>query len=233
MSARVPDETIVVSRTLSEQYADRFKRNVVYIPNGVDRPAQLPQKLLSEFDLEPNRYVLFVGRMVPEKAPAALLAAFRGLDTDLRLVLAGGSSFTDTYTEEVRKLAAEDPRVSFLGFVHGDKLQALYQYARLFVLPSLLEGLPLTLLEALSHGIPVVASDIPPHLEVLGEKPLGHAVFRSGNVQSLQQVLGEALTTEPRLSPDVAEFRDAILEKYDWDQAVETLEQVYLKVAAT
>lgn len=231
MSARVPNQTIVVSQTLSEQYAERFGRRVEYIPNGVDPPEIVPSELLAKFGLEPNGYALFVGRMVPEKGPVALLEAYRELDTDLKLVLAGGSSFTDTYTEEVQRLAARDPRVHFLGFIHGDTLQALYKYARLFVLPSLLEGLPLTLLEALSHGIPVVASDIRPHREVLGEHPFGHALFRTGDLRSLRETMAGALAVDPRQSPDLGSFRDSILERYDWERAVDALERVYLNVA--
>ncbi len=230
MSARVPDETIVVSETLQRDYAERFGRDVRYIPNGVDLPTSVSAQILTEFELEPQRYLLFVGRMVPEKAPAALLEAFRDLDTDLNLVLAGGSSFTDSYTEDVRRLAAADERVHFLGYVHGDRLKALYQYARLFVLPSVLEGLPLTLLEALSHGVPVVASDIPPHREVVGESASGHLLFHSGDLSALRGALAQALTTEPDAA-ELRRFRDAILAKYDWDAVTDALEQVYLSAA--
>ena len=231
MSARVPNETIVVSETLRDTYVDRFGRTAQFIPNGVEQPAPASPDLLAEFGLEPQKYLLFVGRMVPEKAPAALLEAYRGLDTQLRLVLVGGSSFTDTYTQEVRRLASDDPRVLFLGFIHGERLRALYQYSRLFVLPSLLEGLPLTLLEALSHGAPVVASDIPPHREVLGDSGSGHALFRSGDLGSLQETLAQALTVDPRQSAELLRFRESILDQYDWDTATDALEQAYLRVA--
>lgn len=231
MSARVPSQTIAVSQTLRQNYADRFGKAVLFIPNGVDEPTPVPSELLSEFGLQPHEYVLFVGRMVPEKAPAALLQAYRGLRTDVKLVLAGGSSFTDTYTEQVRQLATDDPRVHFLGYVHGDKLQALYQYARLFVLPSLLEGLPLTLLEALSHGLPVVASDIPPHREVLDDLQAGHALFSHGDTDSLQHVLAQALAVDNRSSSELLHFRESVLARYDWETVTDEVERVYLRVA--
>ncbi|MEJ7708143.1 MAG: glycosyltransferase family 4 protein [Nocardioidaceae bacterium] len=231
MSARVPNETVVVSRHLGDSYRHSFDKTVQYIPNGVDQPAPVSPSALAEFGLEPQKYLLFVGRMVPEKAPTALLEAYRGLDTQLKLVLVGDSSFTDAYAEEVRRLAAADPRVICLGFVHGERLRALYQYARLFVLPSLLEGLPLTLLEAISHALPVVASDIPPHREVLGNPDSAHALFRTGDVESLRETLAQTLGADLPQAAELRAFRDSILHHYDWDRATDALEQVYLRVA--
>ena len=232
MSARVPNETVVVSRALAEHYRSTFGKQVSYIPNGVDRATPADPSALSAFGLEPRRYLLFVGRMVPEKAPAALVEAFRGVDTDLRLVLAGDSSFTDTYTEQLRRLAAADPRVRLLGFVHGEQLRALYQQARLFVQPSLLEGLPLTLLEAVSHAVPVLASDIPPHLEVLDRPDNGRAFFRTGDVRSLRESLTDVLAAGPPAPADLERLREATLDRYNWDRAADELERVYLRAAA-
>jgi glycosyltransferase involved in cell wall biosynthesis len=231
MSARVPDETIVVSRSLREHYRKTFGSSVSYIPNGADKPATASVDSLTEFGLEPQRYVLFVGRMVPEKAPDALLEAYLGVPGDYKLVLAGDSSFTDSYTAELRRLAERDPRVVLTGFVGGERLQALYQHARVFVLPSLVEGLPLTLLEAIGHAVPVVASDIDPHREILGESGRGHEMFRAGDLESLRRVLEHTLSAD-LLAPDVLRrFRDRVLESYSWEHASEQLEQVYLRVA--
>ncbi|HYO31577.1 MAG TPA: glycosyltransferase family 4 protein [Nocardioidaceae bacterium] len=231
MSARVPQETIVVSQALADRYRDERGRSVDYIPNGVALPAPVPADVLAELGVRAREYLLFVGRMVPEKAPAELLRAYRDVDSSLQLVLVGGSSFTDEYTRQVQELADADPRVVFLGYIHGDRLQALYQHARAFVLPSLLEGLPLTLLEAVSSAVPVVASDIAPNVEVLGEAGPCHVFFEAGNWDSLRGCLAATAGAEPPTADELQRFRDGILQQYNWDHVTDLLEQVYLRAA--
>ena len=114
------------------------------------------------------------------------------------LVVVGDSSFSDRYTTQTREMAALDPRVVLTGFAHGDLLSELYQHAALFVQPSLVEGLPLTLLEAASHGTPVLASDIAPHVQVLGESGgPGRRLFAADDAVSLTTALVGALADPP------------------------------------
>src|SRR5439155_19852756 len=123
-------------------------RPTTYIPNGVVQPATAPapHEIATRFGLHGGDYVLFVGRLVPEKAPDVLLRAFRRVPGDVRLVIAGGSSFSDRYTHSLADLAAEDKRVLLPGYTYGQTLAELYANAAAFVLPSLVEGLPLTML---------------------------------------------------------------------------------------
>ena len=228
LSARVPDVTIVVSRDLETYYRDRHRRRTAYIPNGVNEPTlRPPHEITERFDLRGDDYVLFVGRMVPEKAPDVLIRAFRSLETDRRLVLAGGSSYTDDYLRSLEALAASDRRVLMPGYVYGRALEELYANATAFVLPSSLEGLPLTLLEAASYGIPLVVSDIPPHLEVVGDDGPGHRTFRSGDERSLAGALRQVLTDPRSERRDAKTLRDVILSSYAWDTAVDGTEEVY------
>src|SRR5437660_6803371 len=119
LSARVPDATVVVSRTLADHYLTTYGRPTTYIPNGVEHPATAPapKDITTRFGLHGGDYVLFVGRLVPEKAPDLLLRAFKDVPGDVRLVVAGGSSFTDRYTDALADLAAEDKRVVLPGYV--------------------------------------------------------------------------------------------------------------------
>src|SRR5687767_6289928 len=202
LSARVPDATIVVSKDLEAHYRQRYHRPTVYIPNGVKEPHRRPAaEITDRFGVRGGDYFLFVGRLVPEKAPDLLLRAFRKVEGDIRLIVAGGSSFTDEYVRDLDRLASQDPRVIMPGYVYGEVLEELYSNAVAFVLPSLLEGLPLTLLEAASYGAPIVASDIPPHVQVVHEDGPGRRLFRSGDEGSLADVLctmiaGSALERE-------------------------------------
>jgi glycosyltransferase involved in cell wall biosynthesis len=232
MSGRVPDRTVVVSKALQTHYAERFARVADYIPNGVEapRPASA-QHSVSRLGLRPGSYLVFVGRLVPEKAPDLLLRAYRRVPGDAALVIVGDSSFTDDYTDHLKQLAAADPRVRLLGFVYGDQLAEIYRSARVFVQPSVVEGLPLTLLEAASYGVPVVASDIPPHVEVLGAASTpGRRLFTSGDERALAEALSSALIGDESERNGAEQLRTEVLDTYRWEAATTALERLYLDV---
>lgn len=227
-SAHVPDEVVVVSRALGEHYRQRYGRYTTYISNGMPAPAPADLGRLAAFDLQPGGYLLFVGRMVPEKDPALLLRAFRKLDTTQRLVLVGDSSHTDGFMTRLRQLAAEDARVKLVGYQYGEDLAALMAGARMFVQPSLLEGLPLTLLEAAAYELPVVASDIAPHLEVLDHAGPGRLIFHAGDGAALASSLAVGLAADgPSLRSAARELRSDVARRYDWEVATDLLEDAY------
>ena len=232
MSARIPDETVVVSRDLAEHYRQAYGRETTWIPNGVDDPTpRAPREIAERWGLTTGSYVLFVGRLVPEKAPDLLIRAFRGLPGDLRLVVAGGSSFTDDYVAELERAAGDDPRVVLAGYVFGETLDELYANAAAFVLPSFLEGMPLTLLEAAGHGTPIVASDIPPHLEVLGADGPGHRLFPAGDEGALAAAMRRAIAETRPERDGAAALRERVLATYRWDAVTDMTEAVYRRVA--
>jgi glycosyltransferase involved in cell wall biosynthesis len=224
MSGRVPHATVVVSRALATHYAAWYARPTTCIPNGVAAPA------VAAGDPSSPPCVLFVGRLVPEKAPDLLIEAFRDVPGDVRLVLAGGSSFTDDYVARLRALAAADPRVSLPGYVYGADLERLYRGAAAFCLPSQLEGLPLTLLEAAAYGVPVVASAIAPHVEVLGRSAPGRRLFPPGDRAALTAALVASLRSPAAERAGAAALRASVLARYDWDVTVDRLEGLYLSL---
>jgi glycosyltransferase involved in cell wall biosynthesis len=177
--------------------------------------------------LSGNDYILFVGRLVPEKNPDLLVRAFRNVETDARLVLVGGSSYSDDFSQTLRRLAAEDKRVVMPGYVYGEVLEALYSNAIGFVLPSSLEGLPLTLLEAIASRLPVIASDIDPHVEVLEGGSAGGRLFPNGDSTALTEAIRELLANVDDARRGAWALRDRVLARYDWDKCVDGLEQVY------
>jgi len=228
LSARVPDATIVVSRDLERHYATAYRRHTFYVPNGVDRAEpRTADEISRRWRLTAGSYLLFVGRLVPEKAPDLLVRALRRLPGPLRLVVAGGSSFTDAYVTALHAAARKDPRVLMTGYVYGDVLSELYANAAAFVLPSSLEGLPLTLLEAASHGTPVVASDIPPHVEILGEDAPGRRLFRSGSEDALLAAIERAIADPAAERAAAKGFGDDVLERFRWDEVVAQTERIY------
>jgi glycosyltransferase involved in cell wall biosynthesis len=234
LSAHVPHEVVVVSRSLQDHYEQLHGRPVTYIPNGA--PLATPRPLSTvrdELGLHGRDYVLFVGRLVPEKDPVTLLHAFREVETESRLVIVGGTSFTEEYTARVEQLAAADPRVILAGYRYSDQLAELLTNAALFVQPSLLEGLPITLLEAAAYGLPVVASDIDPHVEVVGVPAPGRQLFRAGDVGDLTATLQKMLDEPSLTEPGAASLHRDVVQNYDWDSGTDELEAVYARATAS
>jgi glycosyltransferase involved in cell wall biosynthesis len=231
MSARVPHETIVVSRELQEHYAAVYGRATTRIPNGVPRPALASEVHLRErFGLAPGTYLLHVGRLVPEKAADLMIEAFGKVrDEAVRLVVAGASGDTDEYVAQLRELAGRVGAVDLVGYAGGEDLAALYTHARAYVSASRLEGLPLTLLEAMSYRLPVVLSAIPPHVEVTGEQELpGVHLATPDSVPSFADALGRALHADRDVERRAATERaEEVLAVYNWDAAAEETEAVY------
>ncbi len=228
MSARVPHETVTVSSALAEVYRERYHRSCATIVNGVTPRRARPADLIrSKYGLSDGGFVLFVGRLVPEKRPELLIKAFAELDTDARLVIVGGSSYTDAYVEELRRLARRDDRVILPGYVYGAELDELFTNAWTFVQPSALEGLPLTLLEAMGSGTPVIASDIAPHQEVVGPSRTGARLFRDGDLHSLVEAL-QWVEKDPAAERRAASYGASyIAHNFDWNACVDRLETVY------
>jgi glycosyltransferase involved in cell wall biosynthesis len=233
LSAVVPHSTIVVSRALATHYASSLGRVPVYIPNGMPDATVRPRGPAADrLGLAGGPYVLFVGRLVPEKAPDLLVRSFREVPGDVRLVIVGSSGFTDAYAASVRDLAVGDPRVIMAGGVFGDELSELYSNAAAFALPSSLEGLPITLLEAVAHRTPVIVSDIAPHVEVVGLDGPGHHVVRQGDAGALTASLTAALQNPDHERRGASALFDQLSTQYSWDVITTATEQVYADVLA-
>ena len=167
-AVKYADEIIVLSKGVQTYFMDTYGRETRFIPNGVNRPEIREASLITEkFGLTKDSYILFLGRLVPEKGIRYLIEAFRNVRTDKKLVIAGGSSDTDSFAKELEELAKDDDRIIFTGFVQGRMLDELYSNAYIYTLPSDLEGMPLSLLEAMSYGNYCLVSDIPECTEVV------------------------------------------------------------------
>ena len=180
------DEIIVLSKGVQKYFMETYGRETHFIPNGVNRPEVREAKLITDhFGLEKDSYILFLGRLVPEKGIRYLVEAFKNVKTDKKLVIAGGSSDTDSFMEELKELAKGDDRILFTGFVQGAMLDELYSNAYIYTLPSDLEGMPLSLLEAMSYGNCCLVSDIPECAEVVEDKAL---IFKKSDVAKLNKM---------------------------------------------
>lgn len=225
MAVRFADEIIVLSRNVQEYFRDTYGRETHYIPNGVELPEYMaPQQITEQFGLEKDGYILYLGRLVPEKGVHNLIEAFSKTQTEKRLVIAGGSSDTDAYVERLKAKAFEDSRILFIGFVQGRLLEELYSNAYLYVLPSDLEGMPLSLLEAMSYGNCCVVSDIPECTEVVED----HAVtFPKGDVAALTACLQLLCSDEKQVQFYREGASDFICAKYNWDDVTKKTLELY------
>ncbi len=211
---RLASGRIAISRGIHALILQKYGAESAVIPNGVSLPEPtLATETLSRFGLEPMRYVLLVSRLVPEKRHLDLITAFeQAAPAGWKLVLVGKSDNPDQYSRDVLERAAASPNVLATGFLSGSPLREIFQNAGLFVLPSSHEGLPIALLEALSFGLPVLASDIPANLEVgLPEDDY----FPLGDVGELARKLAAKCQTTPQDS-DKQKTKDWVLAKYDW-----------------
>lgn len=226
-AVRFADEVIVLSKGVQDYFMKTYGRKTRFIPNGVNHPKAHEADLIrKKFGLEKDGYILFLARLVPEKGLNYLIRAYRQVKTDKKLVIAGGTSDTDQFVKELKVMAAGDDRILFTGFVRGQMLEELYSNAYLYTLPSDLEGMPLSLLEAMSYGNCCLVSDIAECTEVVEDKAM---VFRRGNVEDLREKLQTACDREELVQgykKDAAEF---ICGKYDWDEVVEETVKLYYK----
>ena len=225
MAVKYADEIIVLSKGVQEYFQNEYNRKTVYIPNGVNKPEIKPADLITkEFGLRKNSFILFLARLVPEKGLQYLIEAFKHIQTEKKLVIAGGSSDSDDFMKQVQDMAAGDSRIIFTGFVQGQMLDELYSNAYIYCLPSDLEGMPLSLLEAMSYGNCCLTSDIAECAEVVEDKAI---LFQKGNVASLQERLEELCQHPECVEHYKRGAADFICNKYDWDKVVQETLEIY------
>ena len=224
-AATKADGLIVLSKSAQSYFEDAYGRTATFIPNGIEKKQlRSASQIKEKWGLDSGSYLLYLGRLVPEKRPELLIEAFKELDTEKRLLIAGGGSDTSEYEASLRDTAHGDPRILFTGFVTGEPLAELYSNCFAYVLPSDVEGMPMSLLEAMAYGCCCVTSDIPECADVLA----GNGVtFEKGNADSLLVSL-QALLADGDRGRVLGGAAKAHVEKtYNWDSVVERTLELY------
>lgn len=211
---RYSDSTIVISKVIGELVKEKYGIDTAVIPNGVVLP-EIPVTTyaLERYGLDTKRYVLLVSRFVPEKRHLDLINAFNEARLlGWKLVLVGDADHPDEYSKNIKSVAKKLPNVVMTGFQSGLPLAELYANAGIFVLPSSHEGLPIAMLEAMSYGLPVYASNIPANLEI--GLP-NEYYFPLGDISCLAEKLKEHAYHGQRV--DIKTMCSKLIsEKYDW-----------------
>ncbi|GAC32256.1 alpha-D-GlcNAc alpha-1,2-L-rhamnosyltransferase [Paraglaciecola polaris LMG 21857] len=211
MAITFANKILVVGKSLTDrlkQENPKQAHKIEFVPNGAladfDNNVTLDDLQATGLALEAQNYIVTVGRLVPEKGFHDLVQAYLMTDITQKLVVVGSTDHQDEYSRELLSKASE--RVIFAGRREGAQLKALYKFAKLFVLPSYHEGLPIVALEAISADTPVLLSDIMPNLDIeLGAEHY----FKVGNHADLAKKLALDIPKAPKAD---------ILAKYDWDQ---------------
>lgn len=226
-AVRYADEIIVLSDNIQNYFKTTYNREAHYIPNGVNRQEPKEADLITkEYGLKKNSYFLYLSRIVPEKRADLLVEAFKQVETDKRLVIAGGASDSENYFMELKKKAADDERIIFTGFAEGEKKRELYSNAYVYVLPSDLEGMPLCLLEAMSYNNCCLVSDIPECRNVVNGEGIS---FEKGNGKDLTEKLKFVLENEQFVDNISINSANYICERFSWEKTTKEIQEVYGK----
>jgi glycosyltransferase involved in cell wall biosynthesis len=227
LGMKAANEVIAIAKNIAVDIETRFGKKTTVIPNGVEIPELTNSTgILERYGLDKRKYVLAVGRFVPEKGFDDLLEAFAGGNSlQWKLVIAGDADHEDDYSLDLKRRAAAQNTI-LTGFLSGVPLQELYSHAGLFVLPSHYEGLPIVLLEAMSYGLPCLASNIAANINVgLDQK----RYFEVGNINLLKSKIKEAISSSWKEEEREAQIK-MVAEKYDWRKIAKNTLQCYRAV---
>ncbi|MFZ5365207.1 MAG: glycosyltransferase family 4 protein [Patescibacteria group bacterium] len=228
LAIAIPDETITVSQSLQKYCQRQYHKKTIYIPNGADIPDMVGDNIIFEkFGLRRNSYLLIAVRLVRHKRLDLLINAFKNIKTEKRLVIAGGSAFTDDYVASIKKLAADDKRILFTGYQSGESLSQLFANALVFVHPSDLEGLPVSVIESMSFAVPPLVSSIPEHLELIPDDLHSYLVFKQGSVGDLEIKLSRLIQNTNWLPTFGQRLRELVKENYNWQNIAFSTEKLY------
>ena len=226
LAVKYADQIIVLSKGVQEYFKEQYNRETVFIPNGVNKPQIREAKIIKDkYNLEKGSYILFLARIVPEKGLLYLIDAFKQIDTDIKLVIAGGASHTNDFLEEIKNKVKDDNRIIMTGFVQGQELEELYSNCLLYCLPSDVEGMPLSLLEAMSYGCNCLVSNIEENVQVTEDYAI---TFKKGNVEDLKEKL-EIMLDRDKNEEKSESIQNYIVNKYNWDDIVKEVEEIYIR----
>lgn len=216
-AASCAHEIVVVSEALRPYFLKTYGRDSTYIPNAPATYAKSDPTFTwgTSLGLEQGRYLVFLGRLVPEKCPDLLIQAFQALQPQgWKLVLVGGDDAPE-FKERLLSLADNNPNILFTGQLLRDRLAEIVRGAGMCVMPSNIEGLPMAMLEAMAEGVPIIASNIPPHQQLLGENR--GVLFRKGDLKGCIQKLEWAISHMDALKPIAERAKSYVKSTFNWD----------------
>ena len=229
----LPTEYLTDSRHVQKYYKERFIDEPAYIPYGSDVDILPPGDTLAQYDLEPRKYILFVGRLVPENCVHHLVEAFRGIDTDLKCVVVGDAPYAEEYKASLKKLAGDDERIIFAGYIFGKGYQELGSNAYIFIESSGVGGTHPALVEAMAFGNCVVVNNTPENLETIGADNAGLAYDGQVGASSLKAVLERLIDNPNTVASYCKKSYNYAKVHYSWDSVTDEYERLFYRVLRT
>lgn len=228
-AVKYADKIIVLSKGVQDYFKEKYNRETIFIPNGVEESKIKEPKIIKEkYNLEKDNYILFLARIVPEKGLDDLIDAYNKIKTDKKLVIAGGASHTNDYLRHIEQKVKKNKNIIMTGFVQGDELEELFSNTFLYCLPSHIEGMPISLLEAMSYGRNVLVSDIEENTQVIGKYGTS---FKKGNIDDLAKKLQDSLNEKNRKNSE--DIENYILKKYNWNVIINKTIDIYKNLGGT
>ena len=222
------NEIIVLSKNMQKYFKDEYNIETTLIENGVTGYGAINANIIyKKFGLKKDEYILYLSRLVPEKKADLLIDVYNSLDISKKLVIAGSSSDSDDYYKLLLSKAKNNKNIIFTGFVEGDLLKELYSNSYIYVLPSELEGMPLTLLEAMSYGNYCIVSDIPELTEVMGDYGLS---FKHNDFNDLRSKIDYTIKNYDKIISAKNDIKKYVLDRYNWDTTTNKIMELYKKV---
>jgi glycosyltransferase involved in cell wall biosynthesis len=225
LAAKLPNQYITDSHVVQDYYRKRWGSAPPVIPYGSEVGAVAAGETLARFGLEARRYVLFVGRLVPENCAHHLVEAFQGLDTDFRCVIVGDAPYAEDYIASLKSAARRDPRVVFTGYVFDRGYHELGSNAYLFVETSCVGGTHPALVEAMAFGNCVIVNDAPQNLEVIGGAGFSYSDLQGAD--SLREVLQQLVSDPDTVAEYRHKARDRAVRNYSWEAVTTQYEELF------
>lgn len=225
LAVKMADAIISDNKPVQRLFRERYGRETVYVPYGADLTRYESMGALEQYGLEPDRYILFVGALVPDKGHHVLIEAFERLKTDMPLVIVGDTPYALEYKRKIQ--STKDPRIRFLGYVYGKPYRELLNYAHIYVHPLIVDGTSPALLQAMAAGNCVVASNLPETMDVVGDAGFS---FRCGDAEDLRRVLRMLLENPALVQEYKAKARQRIVSHFSWDRVTDEYEALSYQV---
>lgn len=225
LATKLPTTYLTDSEVVQGYYREQFRDIPTYIPYGSDVELLPPGETLAQFDLQPNRYILFVGRLVPENCAHHLVEAFKGLDTDMKCVVVGDAAYAQQYIADLKAKAENDPRIVFTGYVFGKGYHELGTNAHIFVETSGVGGTHPALVEAMAHGSCVITHDTPENLETIGDA--GFSYQGKQGADDLRRQLAHLLQNPQIVTEYAGKAKHRANTVYTWDTVTDSYERLF------
>jgi glycosyltransferase involved in cell wall biosynthesis len=224
LSTFLPTAIVTDARVIQEYYATRYKKKSEMIAYGAEVARRdAPEKLL-KFDLQPNRYALYVSRLEPENNAHMVIEAYGRVKTDMPLAIVGGAPYADDYIARLK--SSKDPRVKFLGFVFGEDYRALQQNAYCYVHATEVGGAHPALIEAMGAGNCALTLGAPENMEVVGDAGV---IYKS--VDDLAVCLQRVIDDPAIIGAYRHRAMARVTERYNWEQITDRYEELFARLA--